>query len=114
MAFEEVNEGQAPVGAYWKAEKVGDYVEGNIYDFVEDNYGKLRIELELEETDEYGERKITTLPSHTHLTRFYSNLEVGDYIRVELKEMIPPKNDNKYPTMIYKVLKDEDRKVEYE
>ena len=110
MAFEEVEIGEAPVGKYWKPEKTGDNIEGNIYDFVDDNYGKKRIELLLGE-DEYGEPITTILPSHTNLLRFYKNLEEGDYIKVELKEIIPPKEGKKYPFHIYKVLKDPDRKL---
>lgn len=113
MAFEEVAEAPAEIGAYWNPEKEGEAVEGNIYDFVEDRYGHKRISLYLG-SDEYGEPITTLLPSHTHLRRFYKNLEEGDYIRVELVEKIPPTGSNQYPTMKYRVLKDPERGVDWE
>ena len=49
MAFEEVELGPAEVGEYWNPEEVGDSVEGNIYEFTNDNYGNKRIVLYLGE-----------------------------------------------------------------
>ena len=113
MAFEEVELGPAEVGEYWNPEEVGDSVEGNIYEFTNDNYGNKRIVLYLGE-DEDGELITTTLPAHVHLKRFYVNLNEGDYIKVELTKSIPPKEGDKYPKRIYKVLKDVERGVEWE
>lgn len=64
--------------------------------------------------DEDGELITTTLPAHVHLKRFYVNLNEGDYIKVELTKLIPPKEGDKYPKRIYKVLKDVERGVEWE
>ena len=112
MAFEEVEKGPEEVGRYWNADVVGDVVEGNIYKFVTDDYGNKRIDLYLGQ-DEDDQAILTMLPAHADLKRVYVNLECGDYIRVELIKLIPPKKDGGYPKRIYKVLKDPERKVEW-
>ncbi len=104
MSFEEVEIGPAEVGRYWKPENIGDYVEGFIYDFEDGDYGK-QIILQLDDDQE------TTLPAHAHLRRYYRNLEEGDYIRVEVTRIIPPKGKREYPTFEYNVLKDPERKM---
>ena len=111
MAFEEVEKGPEQYGRYWNPEEVGDAVEGNIYKFVTDDYGNKRIDLYLGQ-DEDDEAMLTMLPAHADLKRVYVNLERGDYIRVELTKLIPPRK-NGYPKRIYKVLKDPERKVEW-
>ena len=110
MAFEEVEKGPEQYGRYWNPEEVGDAVEGNIYKFVTDDYGNKRIDLYLGQ-DEDDEAMLTMLPAHADLKRVYVNLERGDYIRVELTKLIPPRKENGYPKRIYKVLKDSERKV---
>ena len=112
MAFEEVEKGPEEVGRYWNADVVGDVVEGNIYKFVTDDYGNKRIDLYLGQ-DEDDQARLTMLPPHADLKRVYVNLERGDYIRVELIKLIPPKKEDGYPKRIYKVLKDPERKVEW-
>jgi len=112
MAFEEVEKGPEEVGRYWNADVVGDVVEGNIYKFVTDDYGNKRIDLYLGQ-DEDDQAILTMLPAHADLKRVYVNLERGDYIRVELIKLIPPKKEDGYPKRIYKVLKDPERKVEW-
>ena len=113
MSFEEIiiddntNEG---IPLYWEFKEVGAHVEGNVYDFEEDRYGNQRIVLFIKD-DENGEPITTILPGHANLVRFNKKLELGDYIRVELKEIIPPKGDKKYPFNIYKVMKDPDKKL---
>ena len=113
MAFEEVEVGPEEVGKYWNPEEVGQSIEGNIYGFTTDNYNNKRIELYLG-LDEDDEPITTILPAHAHLKRYYVNLNEGDYIKVELTKLIPPKGDDKYPKRIYKVLKDVERGVEWE
>ena len=62
MAWEEVpEEKEEKIGKYWNPEEVGDKVEGNIYDFVDDAYGHKRIELCIGQ-DEYGEAIILQKP----------------------------------------------------
>ena len=112
MAFEEVEKGPEEIGRYWNADQVGDVVEGNIYKFVTDDYGNKRIDLYLGQ-DEDDEAILTMLPAHADLKRVYVNLERGDYIRVEVIELIPPKKEGGHPKRIYKVLKDPDKKVEW-
>ena len=112
MAFKEVEKGPEEYGRYWNADKVGDVIEGNIYKFVKDDYGNTRIDLYLGQ-DEDDEAILTMLPAHADLKRTYVNLNRGDYIRVELTELIPPRKEGGYPKRIYKVLVDEDRKVEW-
>ena len=62
---------------------------------------------------EDDEAILTMLPAHADLKRTYVNLNRGDYIRVELTELIPPRKEGGYPKRSYKVLVDEDRKVEW-
>ena len=100
---------------YPKFEKVGDNVEGNLYEFYKDSYGRKGMVLEVGE-DEEGEPLLQHLPTHAHLQRFYKKLAIGDYIRVELVKLIEPEEDdeNQYPVRKYKVQVDEDKKVIYE
>ena len=109
MAFKEVEKGPEEVGRYWKPEKKGDSIEGNIYAFVDGEYGK-QIDL-YRGTDEDGNYDLCQLPAHADLKRTYVNLEVGDYIRVEVAEVKEPTGKSQYGKIIYKVLKDEDRAV---
>lgn len=98
---------------YPKFEKVGDNVEGNLYEFYKDSYGRKGMVLEVGE-DEEGEPLLQHLPTHAHLQRFYKKVAIGDFLHVELVKIIPPKEDQEYPTRIYKVQVDPDRKVIYE
>ena len=116
MAFEEVKEA---VDKYWNPENVGDNVEGNVYAITTDQWNNKRIVLDLGD-DENGDVITTTLPGHAHLRRFIPNLEVGDYIRVELVKLIEPsaedleKDPSRSATRIYKVQKDPEQKIDYE
>ena len=112
MAFEEVKKGPEEMGRYWNPEKVGNKITGHIYQFVTDSYGNKRIDLYLG-TDEDDEPIMCMLPAHADLKRTYVNLERGDYICVELIELIPAKKEGQYPKRIYKVLKDPSQKVEW-
>lgn len=116
MVLKEVEKGEAEIGAYWRPEEVGDAVEGNIYEFAEDTYNnrkQIRINLYMG-VDENNEPRMTLLPAHADLKRTYVSLEVGDYIRVEVVEKKEPRNNNQYPQFIYRVLKDEERKVSWD
>ena len=112
MAFKPVEKGPEEYGRYWNADEIGTAIEGNIYKFVTDDYGNKRIDLYLGE-DEDDSAILCMLPAHADLKRHYVNLERGDYIRVELVELIPPKKEGGYPKRIYKVLVDDERKVEW-
>lgn len=112
MAFEEIEKGPEEHGRYWNPEEVGDKIEGNIYDFVTDDYGNKRIDLYLG-TDENDEPIMCMLPAHADLKRYYVNLERGDMIQVTLVKLIEPKGKSKYPKRLYKVLVDSERKVEW-
>ena len=106
MAFREVEKGPEEVGRYWNPEEVGAAIEGNIYKFVKDDFNNTRIDLYLGE-GENEEAILTMLPAHADLRRHYVNLERGDYIRVELIKLIPPKKENGHPKGIYKILVDD-------
>lgn len=114
MAWETIEpEEENNFDKYPKFEKVGDYVEGNLYEYDKDGYGNKRMVLEVGE-DEDGELILQYLPTHSHLRKFYKKVAIGDYIRVELTKLIPPKEDQEYPTRIYKVQVDPDRKATYD
>lgn len=117
MAFKEVEKAPEEKGIpkYFKPEQIGDSIEGNIYEFAESTYNgqkQVRINLYCGE-DENGEPLMSLLPAHADLKRTYANLNVGDYIRVEVVDKIQTKNMN-YPKWIYKVLVDPDRFVEWD
>lgn len=112
MAFEEVEIGQEPFSLYWKPQSIGDYIEGNVYDFEEDDYGHERMLLYKGEED--GDLLITTLPSHGNLRRYHENLKVGDYIRITVTDIKEPSKEGYSPVNIYKVQKDKDRFLEFD
>ena len=56
-------------------EKIGDNIEGNIYEINDGNYGK-QIVLDMGD-DENGEIVTTTLPSHKQLQNFFQCFFVG-------------------------------------
>ena len=112
MAFKDVKIGEEPFSLYWKPNTVGENIEGNIYDFEEDQYGNKQILLYRGQED--GDLLITTLPSHRNLMRYYSNLEIGDYVRITVTEVREPAKEGQYPMNIYKVEKDADRFVEFD
>lgn len=115
MAFVEIEpeEEETTFQKYPRFEKVGDSVEGNLYEFDKDGYGNKRMVLEVGE-DEEGEPILQYLPTHSHLRRFYKKVKIGDFLHVELAKLIPPKEDQEYPTRIYKVQVDPERHVEYD
>lgn len=116
MAFREVEKRPEEIGAFWKPEQIGDCVEGNIYEFAESTFnGRKQVQINLYMgEDENGEAKMTLLPSHADLKRAYVNLNVGDYIRVEVVDKIEPTGKSQYPKFIYKVLVDDDRFVTWD
>lgn len=65
MAFVEIEPEAETEGytKYPKFEKVGDNIEGNLYEFDTDGYGNKRMVLEVGE-DEDGEPLYSYLPSH--------------------------------------------------
>ena len=115
MAWEEVE----PVAAdkYWKPEKIGDDIEGNVFEITKDDWNNDRIVLDLGD-DAEGNLITTTLPAHKQLLSFIPKIRIGDYIRVELIKQIPPteeqleKQPDRSPTNIYKMQKDPSRAVE--
>ncbi|MBQ6512074.1 hypothetical protein [Methanobrevibacter sp.] len=111
MVLEDVEE--TVVDKYWNPEKVGDKVEGNVFEIVKDQWNNDRIVLDLGD-DEDGNLLTTTLPAHAHLKRFIPNLRIGDYIVVTLKEIIPSEKEGYSDTRIYRVQKDPDRAQDYE
>lgn len=116
MAFEDVE----PVeDKYWEPKKIGDNIEGNVYEIVKDNWNNDRIVLDMGD-DANGNLMTTTLPAHAQLIKFIPKLKIGDYIRVELVKLIEPTKEqleddpNRKATRIYKVQKDPDRAQDYE
>ena len=114
MAFRKVEKEPETerVSPYWKPEKVGDSIEGNIYEFEESIYkGKKQVRINLYcGEDEDGEAIMSLLPGHADLKRTYVNLKVGDYIRVEAIDKIQTENMD-YAKWIYDVLVDDDKFV---
>ena len=112
MAFEKVEKGPKVPGRYWTPEELNEEIEGNIFDFVKDDYGNLRIDMYLGE-DMNEEPIMSMLPAHADLKRHYVNLERGDYILVKVVKVIPPRKEDGHPRMEYEIMRDPSRKVEW-
>ena len=113
MAWEVVEKGSYELeGLYPKFESVGDYAEGNFMGIEEDDFGNKRIVL-FKGNDEDGLPIEQWLPSHADLKKYYNELTVGDYIRVELIKIIPSNNEKYSDKNIYKVLVDHTKDVEF-
>lgn len=116
MAFEDVEE---TMDKYWNPEKIGENIEGNVYEIMKDQWGKQRIVMDMGD-DAEGNLMTTILPPHAQLLRFIPNLKIGDYIRVELVKLVPPTDEqlaedpDRKPAKIYKVQKDRERAQIYE
>ncbi|PWB87886.1 hypothetical protein [Methanobrevibacter thaueri] len=95
---------------YFNPKRIGENVQGNIINQVEDEYGNTCLVLDVG-TDENGDIKTTTLPAHQSLMDYYDQLEMGDYIYVELVDLVERK-DREYPIKIYAVGIEEDKKKE--
>jgi hypothetical protein len=107
MVFETLI-GSGEDGSYWSPTQKGQSIEGNIVEFLEDDYGKYRILLEKEDEDQI------TLPGHADLQQYIAMLEEGDYIRVVLVDIKKSNNPDYNDKPIYKVQVDKERKVEIE
>lgn len=114
MAFKTLEKGgQELTNPYPKFEEIGDYVEGNISDFIIDDYGNKRIELYKGFDEESGEDKYQTLPAHSDLKGYYSQLNIGDYVHIELVKIIKSNNPEYSDKMKYIVQVDEEKAVEF-
>ena len=114
MAFKTLEKGgEELTNPYPRFDEIGDYVEGNICAFIVDDYGNKRIELYKGE-DADGEIKTQVLPALADLRKYYSQLKVGDYIRVEFVKVIPSNNENYSDKKLFKVQVDASRFLEFE
>ncbi|WP_305514416.1 hypothetical protein [Methanobrevibacter sp. V14] len=111
MALKEVEKGPSE-DRYWKPAEVGNYAEGYLYRFDKGDYGK-QITLYKGYDEDEGEYILQTLPAHADLKRTYVNLEMDVFTRVEVVEIIPPKSKTGNPKFIYKVLQDDEDKMEF-
>ena len=91
---------------YWNPEEIGETLEGkikDIYDSIyqdeEGNKKNLGKVLLIEDAD--GENWETK--PHVDLREYIPQLEVGDYVIIELVDMIEPRNPGGYPKKIYGV-----------
>jgi hypothetical protein len=94
------------VSKYWKPEKKGDTIEGEIIDFIKKQYdGESRGEVMLLSTD-HGDRET---PAHQDIQEYQPQLRHGDKIKItctniedrELKR--GPRAGDKYQIFTYKV-----------
>lgn len=115
MALRTLDKGGAELtNPYPRFEEIGDYVEGNICGFTIDDYDNKRIEIYKGEDAETGEVKTQLLPSAADLRKYYSQLKVGDWIRVEFVKVIPSNNEAYADKKIFKVQVDDDKFLEFE
>lgn len=111
MAFVDVDAGAVDPGMYWKPSSVGEYVEGNVAEFIHEEFNGRDVEKILLEI---SEGQFTELPSHKHLVKYHKNLKVGDYIRVTVTEKVDPSGNMSYPMLKYRVQLDDERFVSYQ
>ena len=90
MAFQKLIVEEDKNSKFWSPKVEGDYIEGNIAGDAQDQFGNRQIVLD-RGTDENGEMIKTTLPAHHSLKRYYNHINDGDYVRVTLVKIIPPK-----------------------
>ena len=112
MAFEQIAPEVTKNAKYWNPEMTGESIEGHVYDDAHDKFGNRLIVLDRGE-DENGNVITTTLPGHRNLTKYYSKIKNGDYIRVTLIDVKQPKKEGNRPYKIYKVEIDPSRFKEY-
>ena len=87
--------------------------KGNIAGDAKDQFGNRQIVLD-RGTDEKGNMQTTILPSHHNLRRYYNHINDGDYVRVTLVKIIPPKTKDKQPYRVYQMEIDPSRFKEYD
>lgn len=111
MAFVDVDPGAVDPGLYWKPNVIGEFVEGNVAEFIQEEYeGRPQEKILLE----IKEGEFTELPSHKHLVKYHKNLKVGDYIRVTVTDVISPTGNMTHPMLKYRVQLDDERFVSYQ
>ena len=115
MAFRTLEKGAEELsGMFPRFEEIGDYVEGNICDFTVDDYGNKRMEIYKGQNSQTGEAITQLLPSAADLKKYYGQLKVGDYVKIEFVKSIPSNNENYADKKIFKVMVDDDRYQEFE
>jgi hypothetical protein len=83
-------------GSYWKPEKEGDVIEGELLESFEGTYGTgYRIKV--------GEKTIT-IPSYKALISRLSDVAIGSLVRITFKGEEPPKIRGHKPTKLFEVL----------
>lgn len=103
MSFEQIlldDEENYERRTYWKPEMIGEYLEGWITEFADDDFGNQRIRLKSSGNGNFE------LPAHASLKRYYNKLNVGDYIKVEVASIDEDSYD--YPIIKYSVFVDPD------
>lgn len=86
---------------YWKPTREGEWIQGFVEEFIKDGFGNKQILLRRE--DENGEAIKTTIPTHEDLKRYYGLIDIEDFIKVTLVEIIPPRVEGYSPQYKYEV-----------
>jgi hypothetical protein len=94
---------EADNSKFWKPEEEGEWIQGKVQEYILDGFGNHQILLDRGIDEDTGEKIETVLPSHKNLRRYYSQIQIGDIIKVTVKKIIPPKNEGYYPFFIYDV-----------
>jgi hypothetical protein len=90
-----------PESNFWKPEKEGEELKGNIKEFIEDgDYGLQAVILT-------EDNKEITTPSHKMLQSRLKQLKEGDVIRIVMTGEEPPSVKGRNPTKLYDVFVDE-------
>lgn len=113
MAFEKVILEEDKDSKFWNPQTEGEYIEGNIAGDMKDEFGNRRIVLDRGD-NKSGIMRTTILPSHHNLRRYYSHINDGDYVRVTLVKIVPPKTEDKQPYKVYQMEIDPSRFKKYD
>lgn len=81
----------------WKPEKPGEEIEGEVISKENDETFGLQVEIKTPSGENFK------LPSHRALQSRLRDVKVGDYVKAQLTEELPPKIRGHNPTKIYKV-----------
>lgn len=87
----------------WIPQEIGESISGNVCDIVVDEYDN---EVAVILTEDGVE---TMMPSHKALLGYYQKFEIGQYVHIELKNII-----GSYKKRIYSVQIDPDKFIDFD
>ena len=87
----------------WIPKEIGDSISGNVRDIVVDEFENEVVVILTEDGIE------TMMPSHKALLKYYQKFEIGQYVHIELKNIV-----GSYKKRIYSVRIDPDKFIDFD